>query len=187
MLLLATRSSSFARFSIDTWRGRLLIFRRLWRRPGRGMLSSKYWAAPSTWRTIRRSPQDASYIQGALACGDAASSVRQEVAALRTACEGALRRRLQRAKQEGDLPQDADPADLARYLMTVLQGMAVQGASGASSDHQRRVAQMALRASPRSRRSRFPFGEEHQFDDVREDFLAGSELHRSVWTSIARC
>jgi hypothetical protein len=33
--------------------------------------------------------------------------------------------------------------------MTVLQGMAVQGADGASSDQLRRVAQIALRAWPK--------------------------------------
>ena len=88
-------------------------------------------------------------VQGALACGDSASSIQQQVAALRATGEDALRRRLQRAKREGDLPQDADPADLARYVMTVLQGMAVKGAGGASRDQQRRVAQMALRAWPK--------------------------------------
>ncbi len=66
----------------------------------------------------------------------------------RAASEVALRRRLQRAKREGDLPKNADPAELARYVMTVLQGMAVQGADGASPDQLRRVAQVALRAWP---------------------------------------
>src|SRR5713226_10317324 len=50
-------------------------------------------------------------VQGALACGDA--SVRKEVAARRTAAEVALRRRLQRAKREGDLSKNSDPAELA--------------------------------------------------------------------------
>lgn len=59
-------------------------------------------------------------------------------------------RRLQRAKRKGDLPQNADPADLARYVMTVLQGMDVQGDGGASCDQQRRVAQMALRMAEAS-------------------------------------
>jgi hypothetical protein len=36
-----------------------------------------------------------------------------------------------------------------RYVMTVLQGMAVQGADGASPDQLRRVAQVALRAWPK--------------------------------------
>jgi AcrR family transcriptional regulator len=87
-------------------------------------------------------------VQGALACGDAASSVRQEVVGRRAAGERALRSRLQRAKRDGDLPQSADPADLAHYVMTVLQGMAVQRAGGASRDQQLRVAQMALRTWP---------------------------------------
>jgi len=88
-------------------------------------------------------------VQGALACGDAAGSVRKEVAARRAASEVVLRRRLQRAKRQGDLPPSADPAELARYVMTVLQGIAVQGADGASPDQLRRVAQIALRAWPK--------------------------------------
>src|SRR5437660_2763790 len=86
-------------------------------------------------------------VQGALAVGD--TSVRKEVAERRAAAEVALRRRLQRAKREGDLPKNVDPTELARYVMTVLQGMAIQGADGASSDQLRRVAQVALRAWPK--------------------------------------
>jgi AcrR family transcriptional regulator len=96
-----------------------------------------------------RLPAGCLMVQGALACGDAAGSVQKEVAARRAASEVALRRRLQRAKREGDLPKNSDPAELARYVMTVLQGMAVQGANGASRDQLRRVAQIALRAWPK--------------------------------------
>jgi AcrR family transcriptional regulator len=85
-------------------------------------------------------------VQGALACGNV--SARKEVAARRTAAEVALRRRLQRAKREGDLPKNADPAELAHYVMTVVRGMAVQSAGGASRHQLRRVAQIALRAWP---------------------------------------
>jgi AcrR family transcriptional regulator len=91
-----------------------------------------------------RIPAGCLMVQGALACGDA--SVRKEVAARRAAAEGALRRRLHRAKREGDLPKNADPVELAGYVMTVVRGMAVQSAGGASSDQLRRVAQIALRA-----------------------------------------
>jgi AcrR family transcriptional regulator len=86
-------------------------------------------------------------VQGALACGDA--SVRKEAAGRRVAGEVALRRRLQRAKREGDLPKNADPAELAGYVMTIVRGMAVQSAGGASSDQLRRVAKIALRAWPK--------------------------------------
>jgi len=96
-----------------------------------------------------RFPSGCLMVQGALAVGNAAGSVRKEAAGRRGAAEVALRRRLQRAKREGDLPKNADPTELARYVMTVLQGMAVQGADGASPDQLRRVAQMALRAWPK--------------------------------------
>ena len=91
-----------------------------------------------------RIPTGCLLVQGALACGSA--SARKEVAARRTAAEVALRRRLHRAKREGDLPKNADPAELAHYVMTVVRGMAVQAAGGANRHQLRRVAQIALRA-----------------------------------------
>jgi len=69
-------------------------------------------------------------VQGALACGSEIAT--KEVAARRVAAEVALRRRFQRAKSEGDLPKNADPAELAHYVMTVVRGMAVRSAGGAS-------------------------------------------------------
>ena len=94
-----------------------------------------------------RIPAGCLMVQGALACGSA--SARTEVTARRAAAEVALRRRLQRAKREGDLPKNADPAELAHYVMTVVRGMAVQSAGGASRDQLHRVAQIALRAWPK--------------------------------------
>ena len=94
-----------------------------------------------------RIPAGCLMVQGALACGDAA--VRKKAAARRAAAEAVLRRRLQRAKREGDLPKNSDPGELAGYVMTVVRGMAVQSAGGASGDQLRRVAQIALRAWPK--------------------------------------
>jgi len=94
-----------------------------------------------------RIPAGCLLVQGALACGNA--SARKEVAARRVAAEVALRRRLQRAKREGDLPKNADPAELAHYVLTVVRGMAVQSAGGASRDQLHGVAQIALRAWPK--------------------------------------
>ncbi len=48
-----------------------------------------------------------------------------------------------------DLPKNADLGELACYVMTVLHGMAVQGADGAGRDQLRRVAKIALRAWPK--------------------------------------
>jgi len=93
-------------------------------------------------------PRGCLLVQGALACGEEADSVRRETDTRRAACELAVRRRLERARAEGDLPGDASPADLARYLVTVLRGMAVQAAGGAAPRQLRRVAELALRAWP---------------------------------------
>ncbi len=98
--------------------------------------------------TARRNPSGCLMVQGALACGEGADSIRQELTAHRVAGEAAIRRRLQRAKSEGDLSSDAEPEDLARYVATILYGMSVQAASGASRDKLQRIADMALRTLP---------------------------------------
>ncbi|MET8162539.1 TetR/AcrR family transcriptional regulator [Sphaerisporangium sp. NPDC005289] len=84
------------------------------------------------------------------ACGPEAEPVRDEVAARRKAGEMALRARFERARDEGDLPADSDPADLARFVHAVTDGIAVQAASGAGREDLLRVAEIALRAWPSS-------------------------------------
>jgi len=96
--------------------------------------------------TDRRNPRGCLIVQGALACGDAAQSVRKELVSRRLALEAALRQRFERAISDGDLPADAHPADLARYIVAVTHGIAVQAAGGATRAQLRRVAAMALRA-----------------------------------------
>ncbi|MGW4716039.1 TetR/AcrR family transcriptional regulator [Nocardia sp. NPDC004260] len=87
-------------------------------------------------------------VRSAQACGPEAEHSRKSAVAVRLAGEAALRRRLERARAEGDLPEDSKPADLARYLMTVSDGIAVQAASGAKPSHLRRTADIALRSWP---------------------------------------
>jgi AcrR family transcriptional regulator len=89
--------------------------------------------------TDRRNPGGSRIVRGALACGVTAESVRREVAARRLAGEIAVRERFERARAEGDLPAEAHAADLARYVATVMRGMAVQAAGGASRENLRRV------------------------------------------------
>lgn len=96
-----------------------------------------------------QNPPGCLIVQGALACGDAATSVRRELISRRAFGEAVLRRRLIRAKSEGDLPRDSNPAELARYFVTVLHGMAVERASGASPRAMRGVVDLALRAWPK--------------------------------------
>jgi AcrR family transcriptional regulator len=98
--------------------------------------------------TDRRNPRGCLIVQGALACGESAEPVRREVAARRVAGEVALRQRFERARADGDLPAEVDAADLARYVVTVMRGMAVQAAGGASREDLGRVAVLALQAWP---------------------------------------
>ena len=85
---------------------------------------------------------------GALACGETADCLRREMAARRDALVVALRERFERAVAEGDLAADVQPADLARFVATVLHGMSVQAASGASREELERVAAIAMDAWP---------------------------------------
>jgi AcrR family transcriptional regulator len=87
-------------------------------------------------------------VSGALACGEQAEPVRRELAQLRQAAVTALRERFERAVQDGDLPDETDCATLARYTATVLNGLAVQAASGATEKELRLVSSMAMRAWP---------------------------------------
>ena len=93
-------------------------------------------------------PRGCLIVQGALACGDAADSIRRELETRRASAVSALRERFERAVAEGDLPPDASPGDLARYATTVTHGMAVQAAGSASREELERVAELALRAWP---------------------------------------
>jgi AcrR family transcriptional regulator len=98
--------------------------------------------------TNPRTPPGCLTVQGALASGPDTESIRAELTARRLAGEAVLRARLQRARKEGDLAADADPADLARYINTIAQGVAVQAAGGANRKQLDRVVDIALRAWP---------------------------------------
>ncbi|MEO6083683.1 MAG: TetR/AcrR family transcriptional regulator [Umezawaea sp.] len=83
-------------------------------------------------------------VQGSLAAGDGGRTARDTLAAWREEGRSHLHDRFQRAVDEGDLPPDADPGLLARYIMTVANGIAVQAVSGAGRDELQQVAAMAL-------------------------------------------
>jgi AcrR family transcriptional regulator len=88
-------------------------------------------------------------VQGALACGDSADPIRDELALRRAAGETALRQRFERAIAQRDLPRGSDPAALAKYVTTFQHGLAVQLAGGASRDELLAAVEVAMRAWPR--------------------------------------
>lgn len=87
-------------------------------------------------------------VQGGLAASAGSEAARDELTARRAAGEAALRLRLEKARADGELPADADPADLARYFITVYQGVAVQAAGGATREELHRVVDLAMGAWP---------------------------------------
>ena len=95
-----------------------------------------------------RRPRGCLMVQGALVCGNDAEPVRKELAKRRKAGDELIRQRLERAAAEGDLPVGVDPKGLAQFVCTVIRGMAVQAAGGASQGELRTVAEMALKAIP---------------------------------------
>jgi AcrR family transcriptional regulator len=98
--------------------------------------------------TDAKNPHGCLGVQGALTCGDAAASIKHELCERRARWEAALQRRLERGRREGDLAAGANCADLAQYIATVTQGMAVQAAGGATREQLHKVAELALQAWP---------------------------------------
>ncbi|ASF17369.1 TetR/AcrR family transcriptional regulator [Shewanella xiamenensis] len=95
-------------------------------------------------------PQGCLIVQGALACSEAGQAIKETLITRRRDGEQALCERLQRAKDEGDLPADADPLLLSRYIGTVLQGMAVQATNGICPEELRKVAELVLANFPKN-------------------------------------
>ena len=93
-------------------------------------------------------PRGCLMVSAALAGGEEAETIRQELAARRAGTEAIIRARMERAREEGDLPPGTDPADLARYVVTVLHGLSVQAAGGATREQMRGVVETALRVWP---------------------------------------
>lgn len=93
-------------------------------------------------------PRGCLVVQSALSCADSADPVKQELIACRKGYEAMLSERFKRARQENDLPADLKPADLARYVATVHQGMAVQAAGGATRKELLGIVGTVLKAWP---------------------------------------
>ena len=85
-------------------------------------------------------------MQGTPACGDSADSVNREIITRRLEGQSAISARLKRAAAEGELSRGTNPADLARFITTIVHGMSIQAANGAKRPQLRAVAEMAIRA-----------------------------------------
>jgi AcrR family transcriptional regulator len=139
------------------------LFRRVMVRYGEGPMSyiSEALALPKARAVIEallrttvefladpEHPRGCLSLQGGLACGTGVESVKQAMVSWRTSALVALQKRLQRAKQERDLPRNVDPKDLARYVLVLMNGLGVQAANGATGPEMKRAVELALRTLP---------------------------------------
>lgn len=85
-------------------------------------------------------------IQGGLSCAPANSGITEFLADYRAVFEGMLAQRLGRAEREGDLAPGTDTAALARFVVTLGQGLAVHAAAGAGREDLQASVDIALRA-----------------------------------------
>ena len=90
-------------------------------------------------------------VHGALVGSDESDLLRRETRDRRARLREAIRERLERALAEGDLPARADPEALARYIVAVMRGMAVEAASGAKGRDLHQIVDMAMGAWPASK------------------------------------
>lgn len=95
-----------------------------------------------------KNPRGCLSIQGALAVGSEAESVKKAMIAFRKDGETALKKRFLQAQKTGEIPQSLDAGDLARYALMLLTGLGVQGANGATKAQLQTIAEMALRSLP---------------------------------------
>jgi hypothetical protein len=86
--------------------------------------------------------------QAAVTCGDEGRAVRKRLIAVRAGTQAALCQRLERAKAEGDLPADSDPAALASYISTLVLGISMQAASGMKREGLLSIVENTLRVWP---------------------------------------
>jgi AcrR family transcriptional regulator len=98
--------------------------------------------------TGKETPAGCLGLNGALACSQGNEAIRQELAQRRALDEKSIRKRLLRARAEGDLPADADCTDLTNLVVTVARGVAVQAKSGATRKELHRVVAASMRGWP---------------------------------------
>jgi hypothetical protein len=68
--------------------------------------------------------------------------------ARRGVSEHVIRQRIERGIAEGDVPKNEDAAKLATYLATLLHGMAVEAASGATEQQLNGIVDIVMRSWP---------------------------------------
>lgn len=109
-------------------------------------VATRYLAALADYATDKKHPPGCLMIKAGLTPGD--TEIAKQLANHKAAMELALRERFECAKRQGDLPKEASPVGLMRYLLAIGSGLCVQAASGASREELRAIADLALAGFP---------------------------------------
>jgi AcrR family transcriptional regulator len=96
----------------------------------------------------RSHPPGCLSLQGGLSSGEGAENATRAMVQCRRGALSALQKRLQKAQKEGDLSKAVNAADLARYVLIVINGLGVQAVNGASKSDMERATELALRCMP---------------------------------------
>ena len=91
-------------------------------------------------------PRGCLSVRAGLACGVDAEPIQKAMVEWRKGGEEALRKRFVKAQRTGELPMNISPADLARFIATVMAGLTVQAVNGATRDEMKRIADLVLKS-----------------------------------------
>jgi len=116
-------------------------------------------------------------VQGALVGSDAGDAARRETRNRRDRLREAIQERLECALDENDLPPGADPRALARYLVAVMRGMAVEAASGAGAAELHEIVDVALTAWPALKKQRRRVGDLPSLRSKRRKNVSRASAH----------
>lgn len=98
--------------------------------------------------TSRDEPQGCLGVITSVACGSEAEPIRAEVVARGKVVRQALIDRLERARNEGDLPKATDVEGLTSLLYALLQGISLQAGAGATKSDLDRLVDTGLAMWP---------------------------------------
>jgi AcrR family transcriptional regulator len=98
--------------------------------------------------TDAANPGGCLWVQGALVASAEGDPIRREMAALRERGIAQMSERFERARREGDLPAATDVPALTLFVVSMMNGIAVQACSGHTRDALNSVVDLALKVWP---------------------------------------
>jgi AcrR family transcriptional regulator len=93
-------------------------------------------------------PKGCMRVLGSISCRPEDESIRADLMQRRQSSQRALCERMQRAKDEGDLPANTDVDGLCSYLGAILGGLSIQASGGASKAQLEALVDTALQMWP---------------------------------------